>query len=81
MPAVRVSSFGSSSYMSANVKTDTAAVTGVSLTFLPAVHRVRKARLSFDRAAADGFEVEIEFSDDVFEEYTLTGRKKEEEEK
>lgn len=79
MPSVRVASFGSSSYMAANVKTDTAAVTGVSLTFLPAVHRVRKARLSFDIAAADGFEIEIEFHDDTFEEYTMTGRRKDQE--
>ena len=78
MPSVRVASFGQTSYMGVNVKTDTAAATGVVLTFLPAAHRVRKARLSFDIAAADGFEVEIEFHDESFEEYTLTGQRKEE---
>jgi hypothetical protein len=76
MPSFRVASFGSSSYLSANIKTDTASPTGVSLTFLPAVHRVRKARLAFDIAAADGFEIEIEFNDERFEEYTLAGQKK-----
>lgn len=63
--------------MSANIQTDTNSPTNVVLTFLPAVHRVRKARLSFDISAADGFEIEIEFHDDVFEEYTMTGQRKE----
>lgn len=76
MPETRVASFGSSSYMSANIKTDTNSPTNTTLAFLPAVHRVRKARLTFDIAAADGFEIEVEFHDDVFEEYTMTGERK-----
>ena len=66
--------------MSANIGTNTLTVSGVSLTFLPAVHRVRKARLAFTApATADTYEITVEFSDDVFEEYTLTGVRKDEE--
>ena len=80
MPEVRVTSFGGRSYMSANVVTDTNAVTGIALSFLPSIDRVRKARLSFDDAGADGFEITIEFHDDAFEEFTLSGQPKRQEE-
>lgn len=76
MPEVRVTSFGGRSYMSANVVTDTNAVTDISLSFLPSVDRVRKARLSFDDSGVDGFEITIEFHDDAFEEFTVSGQSK-----
>ena len=79
MPQIRTTAFGSRSYMSANLVTDTGTPTGVSLSFLPSIDRVRKARLSFDTAAADGFEVTIEFHDDAFEEFTMVGKPKGEE--
>ena len=76
MPEVRTTAFGSRSYVSARVVTDTNTPTGLALSFLPSIDRVRKARLSFDDSGADGFEITIEFQDDAFEEYTMTGEAK-----
>ena len=77
MPTTRITSFGSRSFMAASITTDTNAPTGVALAFLPTVDRVRKARLAFDISAADGFSIEIEFSDAAFEELSLTGEPRE----
>lgn len=74
MPEVRVTAFGSRSYMATAIVSDTNTPTGVSLSFLPSIDRVRKARLSFDISGADGFAITIEFHDDVFEEFTMTGQ-------
>lgn len=79
MPEVRVTAFGSRSYMSTAIVTDTNAVTGVSLSFLPSIDRVRKARLSFDDSGVDGFAITIEFHDDAFEEFTVQGQPRREE--
>lgn len=76
MPTTNVASYGSSSYMSTSIVTDTNSPTNVTLAFLPTVDRVRKARLSFDIAAADGFEITLEFTDERFEEFTMTGERK-----
>lgn len=77
MPTTNVQGFGSRSYMSAQVSTDTLTPTAVSLAFLPTVNRVRKARLQFAApATADNYSITIEFSDDSFEEFTLTGDRK-----
>ena len=77
MPTVRVTSFGTESFMAASIVADTNTPTGVSLVFLPTVNRVRKARLSFDISAADGFAIEIELNAEAFEEYTMNGQRKE----
>ena len=81
MPITNIQGFGSRSYMSARVKTNTLTPTAVSLAFLPTVHRVRKARLQFTApATADTYDITVEFTDSAFEEFELSGEKKEKEE-
>lgn len=77
MPTTNVQAFGSQSYISARIGTDTLTPTAVGLAFLAAVDRVRKVRLSFTApATADTYDIEIEFTDDAFEEFSLTGERK-----
>jgi len=77
MPQTRLTAFGGKSYMAANIVTDTNTPTNVALAFEPSIDRVRKARLVFDIAGVDGVEIVIEFHDEVFEELTVTGVRKE----
>lgn len=77
MPVTNVSGFGSASFMGAQIVTDTVTPSAVSLVFLPTVDRVRKARLTFTLGGADTADVTIEFKDERFEEFTMTGQRKE----
>ena len=77
MPTITNTAFGSRSYMATSIVTGTLTPSAVSLSFLPSIDRVRKARLSFSAAAtADDYDITIEFHDDAFEEFTVTGQPK-----
>ena len=75
MPIANLSSFGSTSFMAAKIRTNTVTVTSLSLAFLPSASK-RKANLVFTASAADTFDIEIEFTDERFEELTMTGERK-----
>lgn len=71
----RVTAFGSRSYMRVSVTRAGATLTALSLAFRPSIDRGRKALFSFTDGA-NVYDLEVEFHDDAFEEFTVTGQKK-----
>ena len=76
MATKTLQAFSDRSALLATAVTDTA-TTSSSLVFLASAYRARKARLTLEITGGETVTVDLEFHDEVFEERTPQGEKKE----